>query len=64
MNRLKNEGELSSLAAWKLASAYAVIGGKNAASELMEKVVEFTPYREMGYCYGSDVRDRAIVLKL
>ncbi len=63
MNRLKNEGELSSLAAWKLASAYAVIGRKNAASELMEKVVEFTSYREMGYCYGSDVRDRAIVLE-
>lgn len=63
MNKLKGQN-LELPAKMRLAAAYALIGQHAVA----EKLVENTPfdvqeYRELGYTYGSNLRDRAIVLE-
>ncbi|MFK8045205.1 MAG: alpha-2-macroglobulin [Crocinitomicaceae bacterium] len=63
MNRLKNDARLSNAAAWRLAAAYAIIGREKAAAELTNRDYKVAPYRDMGYSYGSDLRDRAMVLE-
>jgi alpha-2-macroglobulin len=64
MNRLREEQVLNSTAAWMLASAYAVSGQLEAARELVGNLpVAVKPYRELGYTYGSDVRDKALILE-
>ncbi len=64
MNRLREEGNLSSTAAWMLASSYAVAGQVEAARKLIADLpVAVNPYRELGYTYGSDVRDKALILE-
>jgi len=63
MNRLKNDTRLSNAAAWRLAAAYAIIGRKKTASELANRDYSVEPYRDMGYSYGSDLRDRAMILE-
>ena len=63
MNRLKNDARLSNAAAWRLAAAYAIIGREKAAAELANRDYKVTPYRDMGYSYGSDLRDRAMILE-
>lgn len=64
MNRLREEKNLSSTAAWMLASAYAVAGQKEAARNLTQNLSDvIKPYREMGYSYGSHLRDKALILE-
>ena len=63
MNRLKNDARLSDAAAWRLAAAYAIIGREKAAKELANRDYKVAPYRDMGYSYGSDLRDRAMILE-
>lgn len=64
MNRLREEEGLTSTAAWMLASAYAASGQVEAARKLVEKLpVSVKPYRELGYTYGSDLRDKALILE-
>ena len=63
MNRLKNDAKLSNTAAWRLAAAYAIIGREKAATELAKRDYTFPSYRDMGYAYGSSLRDRAMVLE-
>jgi uncharacterized protein YfaS (alpha-2-macroglobulin family) len=63
MNRLKKDSKLSNVAAWRLAAAYAVVGRKDAANELAKRDYTVAKYGDMGYCYGSDVRDRAMILE-
>ena len=64
MNRLREEGGLASTAAWMLAAAYAVSGQAEAARKLIENLpLTVKPYRELGYTYGSDVRDKALILE-
>jgi len=64
MNRLREEGALSTAAAWTLASAYAISGQKEAARKMIEGLPSTVkPYREMGYTYGSDIRDKALILE-
>ena len=63
MNRLKNDVKLSSAGAYRLAAAYAVIGQESAAKSLTNKPFSIPSYRSMGYSYGSDLRDRAMVLE-
>ncbi len=64
MNRLREMNDLSSSAKWTLAAAYAKAGQPEAAKKM---VVDLTmiikPYQEMGYSYGSDLRDKAIILE-
>jgi uncharacterized protein YfaS (alpha-2-macroglobulin family) len=64
MNRLREENKLSSTAAWMLASGYAKAGHPDAAKKLIANLsTAVKPYRELGYSYGSDVRDKALILE-
>jgi len=64
MNRLREQGNLSTTAAWMLASSYAKAGQPEAAKKLIANLsMTLKPYRELGYCYGSDLRDRALILE-
>jgi uncharacterized protein YfaS (alpha-2-macroglobulin family) len=64
MNRLREQGNLPVTAAWMLAAAYAKAGQPEAAKALVEKIPTVVkPYQEMAYTYGSDLRDKAIILE-
>lgn len=63
MNRLR-ELTLPPTAAWMLAAAYVKAGQPEAAKKLIEKLpVQVKPYQELAYSYGSDLRDKAIILE-
>jgi alpha-2-macroglobulin len=64
MNRLREQNDLPSTAAWMLAAAYAKVGQPEAARKLIATLpTKVKAYQEMAYSYGSDVRDKAIVLE-
>ncbi len=64
MNRLRTENDLDPAASWLLAGAYA-LGKKNDVSDdIINKLsTEVKPYEELGYTYGSELRDKAIILE-
>jgi hypothetical protein len=63
MNRLR-ESELPIQASWMLAAAYAKAGQPEAAKTLINKLpTTIKQYQEMAYSYGSDERDKAIILE-
>jgi uncharacterized protein YfaS (alpha-2-macroglobulin family) len=64
MNRLREIGNLNSTGAWMLAAAYAKAGQVEAAKKLIGDLsLTISPYRELGYSYGSDLRDRALIVE-
>lgn len=64
MNRLRETVGLSSTALWTLAAAYAKAGQPEAAKKLIASLsTTVKPYRELSYTYGSDLRDRALILE-
>lgn len=64
MNRLRSYPRLSQMAKWRLAEVYVLTGKKKISEDLIRAVpVAVTPYTEMGYAYGSDLRDAAIILE-
>lgn len=64
MNRLREDASLSASAAWMLAASYAKAGQPEAARKIIaNRNVQVKPYRELGYSYGSDLRDRALILE-
>jgi uncharacterized protein YfaS (alpha-2-macroglobulin family) len=64
MNRLRTYKELGVRARWRLAAAYALAGKKEVARELIKGVqADVEDYRDMGYTYGSRLRDRAMILE-
>ena len=64
MNRLRESGELTNAARWRLASAYALAGKKQVAKELAAKAnLSFTQNRELQYSYGSVLRNKAMALE-
>ncbi|WP_420459794.1 alpha-2-macroglobulin family protein [Neolewinella sp.] len=64
MNRLRGlRSELESTATYQLAAAYALAGRQDVAAELVQGESDrVKPYRELGYTFGSDLRDIAIIL--
>lgn len=65
MNRLRESGTLSNAAKWRLAAAYQLAGQSDVASKLMNTANTKIPkYQELGYSYGSDVRDKAMILEV
>ena len=63
MNRLR-ELTISNQSKWMLAAAYARVGQPEAAKKLIESLsIKLKKYQELGYTYGSDVRDKAIILE-
>ncbi|CAN5300086.1 MG2 domain-containing protein [soil metagenome] len=64
MNRLREMGNLPVVSAWMLAAAYIKAGQPEAAKTLITNLpVAVKPYQEMAYSYGSDIRDKAIILE-
>ncbi len=64
MNQLRERASLPVAAKWRLAAAYQLAGQPEAARALATRgPVSIAPYRELGGSYGSDLRDRAMVLE-
>jgi uncharacterized protein YfaS (alpha-2-macroglobulin family) len=64
MNKLREQNALPSTAAWMLAASYAKAGQEEAAKKVMANLsTTVKPYQEMAYSYGSDLRDKAIILE-
>lgn len=64
MNRLREQQSLETTATWMLAAAYAKAGQPEAAKALVAREsTKIIPYKEMGYSYGSQLRDEAVILE-
>lgn len=64
MNRLREEPALPVTARWMLAAAYWKAGQPEASQQLIDKLATtVSPYKEMAFTYGSDIRDKAIILE-
>jgi uncharacterized protein YfaS (alpha-2-macroglobulin family) len=64
MNQLRERASLPVAAKWRLAAAYQLAGQPEAARALASGTsVAVKPYRELAGTYGSDLRDRAMVLE-
>jgi alpha-2-macroglobulin len=64
MNRLRESKVLSTQSGWMLAAAYATAGQPEVAKKLIVQLTtDIKPYQEMGYTYGSDIRDKAMILE-
>lgn len=64
MNRLKAQTELTHVAKWKLALAYATAGYKDIANELIQGLSkDVVSYKGSHRTYGSKNRDKAIILE-
>ncbi|MCK7557829.1 hypothetical protein MKQ70_23605 [Chitinophaga sedimenti] len=65
MNRLKEFQYLSVPAKWRLAAAYQLAGQPEAANALIKGLgTEVKPYKQLGGTFGSDLRDRAMILEV
>lgn len=64
MNQLRSQPKLHASARWRLAAAYALAGQQESAKELIRNLnMDVPAYRELSYTYGSDTRDRAMILE-
>jgi uncharacterized protein YfaS (alpha-2-macroglobulin family) len=64
MNRLRETRDISIQARWLLAAAYVKAGQPEAGKKIVENLTTtIKPYSELGYSYGSDLRDKAIILE-
>ncbi|MBF0120110.1 MAG: hypothetical protein HQK79_14850 [Desulfobacterales bacterium] len=64
MNRLREESQLSTSAKWRLAAAYFLAGQKEACEQLISNTnYDIPKYRELSNTYGSDLRDKAMILE-
>jgi uncharacterized protein YfaS (alpha-2-macroglobulin family) len=64
MNRLRTEKDLDHVASWMLAAAYALGKRVDVSTEIVNKLsTDVKPYEELSYTYGSDLRDKAIILE-
>ncbi|WP_295128020.1 MG2 domain-containing protein [uncultured Chitinophaga sp.] len=64
MNRLKEFKYLSVTAKWRLAAAYKLAGQPETAAALLKGLgTEIKPYNQLSGTYGSDLRDRAMILE-
>jgi uncharacterized protein YfaS (alpha-2-macroglobulin family) len=64
MNRLREQGNLGNEARWRLAAAYQLAGQPEAAAALAAKgIFKFPFFREFSFTFGSDLRDKAMVVE-
>jgi uncharacterized protein YfaS (alpha-2-macroglobulin family) len=64
MNRLKNISDLSPTAKWRLAATYFIAGKQTVAKSMISGLsYEIPKYIELAFTYGSDTRDKAMVLE-
>lgn len=65
MNRLRERKNLSVSARWRLAAAYHLAGQSDVAKSLINGLGTNIPkYNEMDYTFGSDLRDKAMILEV
>jgi len=65
MNRMKEIKNISNEAKWRLAAAYVLAGQKEVALQLINGLpTNVKPYRELGYTFGSNDRDEAMILEV
>ena len=64
MNRLKEFKYLSAPAKWRLAAAYKLSGQPEVANALVQNLgTDVKPYHQLGGTFGSDLRDKAMILE-
>jgi len=64
MNRLRERTGLSIAARWRLAAAYQLAGQAEAARRLAQGAgSQIAPYKELADTFGSDLRDKAMILE-
>ncbi|NSL88877.1 hypothetical protein ECE50_018695 [Chitinophaga sp. Mgbs1] len=64
MNRLKEFKYISTPAKWRLAAAYRLAGQPEVANALVQSLpTEVKPYTQLGGTFGSDLRDKAMILE-
>lgn len=64
MNRLREYSKLNTEEKWRLAAAYQLAGQGNVAKEITSGLsTKVSPYKNPGYTFGSDARDRAMILE-
>ncbi len=64
MNKLYEFKNLSLAARWQLAATYQLAGKPEVAKNLIANAATYIkPYRELWYTYGSDVRDKAMIVQ-
>lgn len=64
MNRLRESGALPTAVRWRLAAAYLCAGQQEAANALLTNIPKtISTYSEADATYGSDTRDRAMILE-
>ncbi|WP_443938998.1 alpha-2-macroglobulin family protein [Pedobacter sp. MW01-1-1] len=64
MNRLKEFAYLSIPAKWRLSAAYKLAGQNDVAQKMVANLsTEIKPYNQLGGTFGSDLRDRAMILE-
>jgi uncharacterized protein YfaS (alpha-2-macroglobulin family) len=63
MNRMVNTSNLSVQSNWKLAAAYAMLGRKDVATDLLTKAGTTPSRYDYSYTYGSSDRDLAMLLE-
>ena len=64
MNRLKESKYINTISKWSLAAAYALVGQKEVAEQLIKGLpINVANYSEMDFSYGSNERDDAIILQ-
>lgn len=64
MNRLRETTNLTKSAKWRLAAAYALAGQKTTALKLIQNLsTDVSNYRELSGTFGSDFRDKAMILE-
>jgi len=65
MNRMKEIEHLSNVAKWRLAGAYHLAGQKDIAKKLVVGTsTSVKKYREFSYSFGSDFRDKSMILEM
>ncbi|MBS3914569.1 MAG: hypothetical protein KG003_08720 [Bacteroidetes bacterium] len=64
MNNLREESNIGIASTWQLASAYALCGKSEVSKSLVANLSWNVPkYNELGYTFGSDLRDKAMILE-
>jgi len=64
MNKLYESKNLSLAARWRLAAAYQIAGKPEISKKLIANAITYIkPYLEMWYTYGSDTRDKAMIIE-
>jgi len=64
MNRMRNAKNIPNKAKWRLAAAYALVGKKEVARNMIATLPTKVPsYTERSYTYGSGLRDEAMILE-